>query len=197
MSGHGTRWLASLMSCLVAASCGGGGSSAAPDLLPDVAPHGGPVLAHVQLVPIFYSNDGDAAMLTSFSQWIVGSQWLKAVGADYGVDTGSVLKAVQRTDPAPAMIDDAGIVNLLYAGLADGTLPTPPGGPADALYMIWFPATTTITAGTDRSCEAFGGYHNSARRGGVELAYAVIAACHDFVDGLNTSRTARWWRRTS
>jgi hypothetical protein len=153
--------------------------------LPDLAPHGGPVLAHVQLVPIFYSNDADAAVLTGFSQWIVGSQWLKAVGADYGVDTGSVLKAVQRTDPAPATIDDAGIVNLLYAGLADGTLPTPPGGPADALYMLWFPASTIVTAGTDRSCEAFGGYHNSARRGGVELAYAVIAACPAFVDGLN------------
>lgn len=180
MGGPGSRWLQSLVSCLLIASCGG--SSSGPTLLPDVTDGGGPVMAHVQLVPIFYANDADTAMLTSFSQWIVGSQWLKTVGADYGVGTGSVPKVVQRPDAAPATIDDSGIVSLLYAGVADGSLPRPA---ADVLYMIYFPATTTITAGPDKSCEAFGGYHNSARRGGVELSYAVIAACTGFVDGLN------------
>lgn len=184
MSGPRSRWLQSLVSGLLIASCGG--SSSGPALLPDVADHGGPVMAHVQLVPIFYANDADATMLTSFSQWIVGSQWLTSVGAEYGVGTGSVPKVVQRADPAPAMIDDRDIIDLLYAGLADGSLPRPAGGLADVLYMIWFPATTTITAGSDRSCDAFGGYHNSVRRGGVELSYAVIAACIDpLVDGLN------------
>lgn len=184
MGGPGARWLQSVVSCLLIASCGGG-SSSGPALLPDVAGHGGPVMAHVQLVPIFYANDTDATLLTGFSQWIVGSQWLQAVGADYGVGTGSVPRVVQRTDAAPAMIDDGAIVDLLYAGLADGSLPRPASGLADVLYMIWFPATTTIVAGSDRSCDAFGGYHNSARRGGVELSYAVIAACSDFVSGLN------------
>ena len=134
-------------------------------------------MAHPQLVPIFYANDGDTATLTSFNQWIVASQWLQAAGADYGVGTGSVLEVVQRTDAAPAKIDDTQIVSQLYAGLADGTLPRPASGLADVLYMIYYPLQTTVTGPAGTSCVDFGGYHNSARRGGVELSYAVVAAC--------------------
>jgi hypothetical protein len=182
MGGPGLRWLLKLAPCLLIASCGG--SSSAPSLLPDIADHSGPVMAHVQLVPVFYMGDADTAALTSFSQWIVGSQWLKAVGADYGVGTGSALPAVQRPGPAPAMIDDVDIVKQLYSGLADGTLPKPAGALGDVLYMFFFPASTNITSGPQKSCTDFGGYHNSARQGGVELSYAVIAACSNFVDGL-------------
>jgi hypothetical protein len=165
------------------ASCGGG-SGSAPSLLPDVTDHGGPVMAHPQIVPIFYANDGDTATLTRFNQWIVTSQWLQTVGADYGVGTGSVLKVVQRTDAAPAMIDDTQIISLLYAGLADRSLPRPAGGLADVLYMIYFPMQTTVTWGPGTSCVDFGGYHKSARQGGVELSYAVVAACPGFFPGL-------------
>lgn len=185
MAGPGSRWLSTLVSCALLASCGGGGGGSSQPLLPEITDHGGPVMAHVQLVPIFYSDDPDIATLTSFSQWVVGSQWLKDVGADYGVSTGSVLQIVQRSDTAPAMIDDADIITLLYAGLADGSLPKPAGGLADVLYMIHFPATTTVTAGNSASCLDFGGYHASARRSGVELSYAVIAACPGFVPGLS------------
>jgi hypothetical protein len=162
----------------------GGGTGSAQSPLPDVTHHGGPVMAHMQLVPIFYSGDADATTLTSFSQWIVGSQWLQTTGADYGVGTGTVLQVVHRPDMAPAMIDDTDIIKLLYAGLSDGSLPKPAGGLADVLYMIFFPATTVVTTGSTKSCIDFGGYHNSARQGGVELSYAVIAACSGFVDGL-------------
>jgi hypothetical protein len=185
MGGTGSRWPLKFALCLLIAGCGGGGSGSTPSLLPDVVDHGGPVMAHMQLVPIFYTGDTDITALTSYSQWMVGSEWLKAVGADYGVGTGTVLQVVQRPGPAPATIDDTDIVKLLYSGLADGTLPKPAGGLADVLYMIYFPASTTITAGSEQSCDAFGGYHNSARQGGVELSYAVIAACTGFVDGLS------------
>ena len=52
-------------------------------------------MAHPQIVPMFYANDADTATLTSFSQWIVTSQWLQTVGADYGVGTGSVLNRIR------------------------------------------------------------------------------------------------------
>jgi hypothetical protein len=173
--------------CVLIASCGGGdggGSGSAPSLLPDVTDQGGLVMAHPQIVPIFYANDADAATLTSFNQWIVTSQWLQTVGADYGVGTGSVLKVVRRTDTAPAMIDDTQIISLLYAGLADGSLPKPVGALADVLYMIYFPMQTTVTLGSARSCVDFGGYHKSARQSGVELLYAVNAACRKILPTL-------------
>jgi hypothetical protein len=100
------------------------------------------------------------------------------VGADYGVGQGSVLGAVKRPDPAPDTITDVQIVDIIFSGLADGTLPRPADGNlGNVLYMLWFSAHTVVTAGSQRSCVDFAGYHNSARRNGVEVVYAVIAQC--------------------
>jgi hypothetical protein len=62
--------------------CGGDPDSSP---LPLVSSRGGPHMEHPQLVPIFFADDADATTLTQFSQWIVQSTWLTAVGADYGV----------------------------------------------------------------------------------------------------------------
>jgi hypothetical protein len=142
-------------------------------------------MAQPQLVPMFFSDDPDVATLTSYSQWIVTSTWLQEVGADYGVGTGSVLGVVHKAELAPNAITDTEIVNLLFQGLADGSLPQPAGGSlGDVLYVVYFPLHTVVTAQHDRSCVDFGGYHSSARRSGVELAYAVIPTCPGFHRGL-------------
>jgi hypothetical protein len=181
MGGSGLRSVVVFVGCAVIASCGdsGSGSSLPPVSLPQVSSGGGPVMAHPRLVPVFFADDAaaDVATLTSFSQWIVSSQWLAAVGAEYGVGSGAVLGAVYLPQRAPDLIDDKAIADLVYSGLSDGTLPQPAGGLADVLYMLYFPAHTMITAGSSKSCVDFGGYHSAARRGGVELSYAVIAAC--------------------
>jgi len=152
--------------------------------LPEVSNVGGPRMAHPQLVPVLFGDDPDAAALASYSRWIVGSTWLLEAGADYGVGAGAVLGVVQRTDPAPSAITDAAIVDLVFHGLADGSLPQPPGGLGDALYMIHLPAHTVVTAAAARSCVDFAGYHGSARRDGVELAYAVVPTCPNLHGGL-------------
>jgi hypothetical protein len=161
------------------ASCGGMDSP-----LPEVAFRGGAVMAHPALVPIFFADDPDVDALTRFSRWIVSSKWLATVGAEYGVGLGSVLGTVQRSDAAPSSITDRQIIDLVFAGLADGSLPkVPKGDLRSALYMLQLPQQTTVTAGSAMSCVDFGGYHASARRNGVEVAYAVIATCPGFVDG--------------
>jgi hypothetical protein len=180
MGGFGLRRLQSIALCIAIAGCGGGSSSP----LPELSHRGGPVMAHPALVPILFAGDPDADALTQFSQWIVGSRWLTAVGSEYGVGSGSVLGVVRRSDAAPTAITDAQIVDLVFAGLADGSLPRPAGGDLrDALYMLQFPRQTVISAGSSMSCIDFGGYHASARRNGLEVAYAVIATCPGFVDG--------------
>ena len=170
MSGFGMRSLIALAAGALVVGCGD--SSHSP--LPEIASLGGPQLEHPKLVPIFFAGDDQAARLTQFSQWIVTSNWLDQVGSEYGVGPGTMPGAVQRTDAAPATITDDQIVDLVYAGLGDHTLPAPA---ADTLYMVFFPSTTTITAGSELSCVDFGGYHSSARRNDIELAYAVIASC--------------------
>ena len=158
---------------LTTIGCEGAADTPVPRL-PQLIDVGGPKLAHPQLVPIFYADYSDIDSVTQFSEWIVTSSWLDAVGAEYGVGAGSVLGVVRKPEPSPDTIDDTGIVDMLYQGLADGTVPKPT---ADTLYMIYFTSHTTVTAGSARSCNDFFGYHSSARRDGVELAYAVITAC--------------------
>jgi hypothetical protein len=157
------------------AACGGD-SERSP--LPQVTTFGGPIMAHPQLVPIFYNDDPDATTLTSFSRWVVTSDWLAEVGAEYGVGSGSVLGTVQLPMPAPGLITDAEIVDMVFQGVASGSLPRPADGNlGDVLYVLHLPVQTVETAGSSSSCVDFGGYHNSARRNGVELSYAVIATC--------------------
>lgn len=165
---------------LIAGEIVGCSDSAAPSQspLPQIADLGGPVMRHPQLVPVFFSDDLDAAVLTRFSGWIVESSWLAAVGAEYGVGSGSVLGVVRRPEPAPDTMTDDDIVALLFGGLTDGSFPKPAGGDlGDVLYMFHIPAHTVVVAGRERSCSDFLGYHNARRVNGVEVAYAVVATC--------------------
>jgi len=167
----------------VCAACGG---DAERFPLPQLTSFGGPIMAHPQLVPIFFNDDPDAATLMSFSRWIVTSDWLAEVGTEYGVGTGSVLGAVQLPMPAPPSITDAQVVDLVFQGVTTGSLPRPADGNlGDVLYVLLLPAQTAEIAGSSSSCVDFGGYHSAARRHGVELSYAIIATCLD--NGLQLS----------
>lgn len=170
-----------IMVCVTAcvslcAACGDSGPDRPP--LPQVTSFGGPIMAHPQVVPIFYSDDPDASTLMSFSRWVVTSDWLADVGTEYGVGPGSVLGTVQLPMPAPASLTDAQVVDLVFQGIAAGSLPKPADGNlGNVLYVLHLPAQTTETAGNESSCVDFGGYHSAARRNGVELSYAVIVTC--------------------
>lgn len=109
--------------------------------------------------------------------WLLQSSWLQQVGGEYGIGAGSVSAVVQRPDLAPEAIDDREIVDLLFAGIADGSIPSPT---AATLYMFYFGTQTAVTAGSSKGCEDFLGYHDAARRLGVEVAYAVILDCPDY-----------------
>ena len=167
----------SIVACLsLFVACGG--SDHSPPPLPQITTFGGPIMAHPQLVPIFFPGDPDISTLTSFSQWIVTSNWFGEVGAEYGIGAGSVLGTVQLPMPAPSSITDAEIVDMMFQGVTSGSWPKPADGNfGDVLYVVHVPAQTTETSGTATSCVDYGGYHSSARRNGVELSYAVIATC--------------------
>lgn len=166
--------------------CGGADGLDRPPL-PQVTTFGGPIMAHPQLVPIFFSDDPDITTLTSFSRWIVTSDWLADAGAEYGVGAGSVLGTVQLGTPAPTAITDAQVVDLVFEGVTTASFPKPADGNlGDVLYVLHLPVQTVETSGTATSCVDFGGYHNSARRNGVELSYTVIATCSGTRLGLSS-----------
>ena len=161
-----------------------------------VAPHepflqvdnqGGRTLPHPAVVTITYEGDVRRAALESFASWIVGSDWLTAVGAEYGIGAGTAAGSAVLPGPAPADISDAEIQQLLANGVVDGSIPTPPSGLENALFMIYFPAETTVhldsvgTCGEPPSeilsCVVFDAYHGEAHTRGLDFAYAVMPDC--------------------
>jgi hypothetical protein len=176
---HGS---ATLMFLLLVAGCGGDNEQ---PRLPTISDLGGPRMTHPQLVLIFYGDDPDVDAMTRHSEWLVASSWLDEVGSEYGIGTGSLLAVVHRTEPAPAQISNAEILDMLFQDLASGTLPAPPAdGPGDVLYIVNVPSQTVVAMPGGTSCNEFGGYHASARRNGAEIAYAVVAACPELIADL-------------
>jgi hypothetical protein len=201
------RWTLALTA--VTAACGGG-SGGTPDTVPVIdafptAPHtaypqlpdlGGPRLAQPQLITVTFATDTRVATLESFAQWIVGSSWITTVGAEYGVAHGAVAGVAHRIDTPLATMTSGDIEAYLAAGVMDGSIPQPaaPATLADALYIIYYPSTTAITATfvngiMKRSCSDFGGYHGEVHQGALNFAYAVIPDCGGRVLGLTVDET--------
>ena len=166
-----------------------------PDLTPrtpEVAPLStGPVLRAVQLVTVTYSGYLYQGDVEAFGDWVVGSDWYKQVGADYGVGPGTHLAKVKLPDAAPNGVFDRDVQSAIRALVAAGTLPAPPQGQqSQLLYMMYYPAATAITQ-RDGSvlCTQFAGYHGSLSfPGGAHATYAVIGDCQGGgIDGLTVT----------
>jgi hypothetical protein len=146
--------------------------------LPQVANNGGfGTLAVPNLVTISYQNY--PYDVKSYGDWMLSSQWLATVGADYGVSNGGthVADAV-ISGSAPASVTDSDIRDLLVGWVDAGGIPAPD---SKTIYLVYFPDTTTITAIGGTSCQygGFGGYHDMfiPDSGTDALIYGVIASC--------------------
>jgi hypothetical protein len=145
---------------------------------------GGPRLQHPALVTITFAGDTRHTDFEQYAQWLVGSSWLTTVGGEYGIGAGTVGGAVQVTDSAPTTpITSADVETYLATGIENGTIPTPAGGFANALFLIYYPTTADITttfAGgvTAQSCTDWGAYHGEAHQMGLDFSYAVMADCN-------------------
>ncbi len=151
---------------------------------PSLPNNGGPTLSHVKLVTITYSDDPNAASDATMMQYIVGSDWLTQTGADYGIGTGMIVQNVVIPTPAPDTITSTELETDIVREINAGTVPSPSDGNfANYLYMVFYPAHTTITEtvpGYPRpmtSCRSYGGYHDAVDMGAYHFAYAVIPDC--------------------
>jgi len=177
--------------------------------LPIIPDHGGPVMAHPLLVSVTYANDPQRAFVEQLDSYLVTSPWLAQVGPEYGVGLGTHV-AVELPGSAPTTIDDVGIQALVESLVATGTAPDSDAGlsaremrslvPIDAgpgawdgggdsgppvrmpqiIYMMFFPATTTLTVNGSPICDVSGGgYHGQTALSshGQAFAYGVITQC--------------------
>ncbi len=141
---------------------------------PMVPDQGGPKLAHLHLVTVLQAGDSQAAKLQSYGDWIVGSPWLTAVGAEYGVGSGTH-ELITLPGPAPTDVSSATIPDDIAASIAALELPaTTP----DTLYMMVYPQGATIDGTACPPQSPFGlGYHGEADSAAGHLTYAVVQSC--------------------
>jgi hypothetical protein len=148
---------------------------------PQATDAGGPVLAIPQLVTVTFPGDSAAAHAQAFGAWIAASDWIAAIGKDYGVGPGTQIAQPVLASAAPATLSDQAIQQLLSQSIADGALPAPT---PNTLYVLYLPASTTATSFTGGpDCGAglghiIGGYHwEATTSGGTPFPYAVIPSC--------------------
>ena len=161
--------------------------------LPQLKYQGGPLLLTPKIVTVTFDGDANASALETFDDAIVGSAWWTEVtaafcnGAGACIGPGSSGGHVELTTaPAMSYTDStsggpSSLQLFVSQEVASGAFPAPD---ANTLYVIYFPASTTITLGeggdeSGTSCEQFGGYHNSlvATPGAARTAYVVIPEC--------------------
>ena len=141
---------------------------------------GGPLLTAVEVVTAFWGvawNEATAQAtvqaLNSFFQFVVASPYLDQL-AEYGtpqvkIGRGRYAGTARVTDTAPsASATDSAIQQMLEAAVARKSLPAPT---ANTVYFAFLPPGVTVVAGSERSCQAFCGYHDRSAGG---LYYAVV-----------------------
>jgi hypothetical protein len=178
-------------------SGGGGGEGQPSDTypafqlpVPTVITYGGPVLASPKIVPVFFTND-DATTVTAlkdFTNQIGGTHYWAATTSEYGVGPAVGATTVDLMEAAPSTIDDSDIETWLAGKLESGD-PLWPAADENTVYVLYYPAGTTITLQGSTSCQTFGGYHANitldAAHGSNDVAYAVVPRCANFA-GMNT-----------
>ncbi len=132
----------------------------------------GPILTAPDLVTITWSDYPLADEVHAFGNWIVGSDWLAAVGKDYGVGFGTNVD-VRLPSPAPTMLYDSDLQKQIVAWQADGTVP--PAG-INTIYMVYLnPGMQFSDVYGQTACVDYGAFH--AEGGQPFFAYAPIGTC--------------------
>ncbi len=141
---------------------------------------GGPLLSAVQVVTVFWgaawneaTADATAQSLNAFFQFVVTSPYVDQLG-EYStpqqkIGSGRYVGTARVTESAPgASATDSAVQEMLQGEVARNALPAPT---ANTVYFAFLPPGVTVVAGSERSCQAFCGYHDRSAGG---LYYAVV-----------------------
>ncbi|MBZ5639363.1 MAG: hypothetical protein LAO51_11510 [Acidobacteriia bacterium] len=155
----------------------------------DLVYFGGPVLSGVEVLQVIWGSgtylDGVAnggtttsTRLGDFYHAVTLSPYLDWL-CEYDTHTqaigrggfGGTIKITPSAANGGSTVTDDQIQSELVAQIGAGALPFPG---ANTLYMIDFPAGTTILLGSSRSCVDFCGYHGTGSVDGQFFYYAVL-----------------------
>ncbi len=152
--------------------------------MPQLTNMGGPILNNPKLIAVTFPNDDLQKQIEDFTTKIGSSSYFSAVTAEYGISGATAGTPIHLTEMAPASIDDSAIATWIQ-GKIDGTTPAWNKPDANTLYLLFYPAATTITMGGGTSCQDFGGYHiETTLTDGSTVVYAVIPRCAPYNVGV-------------
>jgi hypothetical protein len=187
--------------------------------MPQMRNLGGPVLATPRIVTVTFAGDAKRDDERAFDDGLPSTSWWAAVTRGWGIGTPAPGKHAELPDTVSGKtLDDRKDLQPMIAGwIASGALPAPDAG---TVYVLFFPASTTITEPFGTSCaqdKGFYGYHDALSLaladggatllpdgGGTNVAYAVIASCgvpfapvvsHEIIEALtdpHPSGTRTW-----
>ena len=133
---------------------------------------GGPLLTAVEVVTVFWGATSNEA-LNAFFKFVVSGPYVDQLG-EYStpqqkIGRGRYAGTARVTNPAPGTsVTDNAVQQMLEGEVARKSLPAPT---ANTLYFTFLPPGVTVEAGSERSCQAFCGYHDRSVGG---LYYAVV-----------------------
>ncbi len=157
---------------------------AAHTLPPPIPLNGGGVLSDPSIVVVTFAGDPMADSVEAYGDWIVGSQWLGAVGGEYGVGSARMLAKVRLTTSAPTFASTAAF-SAYVASMVGVALPAPPS--ASTLYVVVLPGGASFTdSAIGVLCNDFTGYHDAGPQ--REYTFAVIGDCPKHVAGLTDTQ---------
>jgi hypothetical protein len=174
-------------------SCGSSGSSQpfqtaphpsyAGGLVPD---QGGPVLPAMRLVTVSFAGYEHESDVQAFGSWLPTSDWLTTAGAEYGVGAGVDAGHVVLAETAPVEVTLPDVGAFLAERIRNGTLPSSTSIESDYLYVLYYPASTSVhITASDAGCAAAGGFHASYVQGGLDFVFAAIPDnCWSIAPGL-------------
>jgi hypothetical protein len=166
--------------------------TAAHGMFPQVPDHGGHVLTSPQLITVTFAGYEYEQEMQAYGDFIVASQWLTTVGADYGVGAGAHLAKVVLQDPLPTTaVSDSDVAGFLLQKVAQGTLPAPPDRASNYVYVIYYPRTVTLLLQGQKSCQAFAGFHDEASNEMFQLAYVALPTCTTQFSSLSDAQSTQ------
>ena len=143
--------------------------------------HGGPVLAQVEVEPVFYgpywnsaAGQQQASDLDKFLTFLTNSSYMDMLN-EYGVGRGLLVDhgLVAGAASSAASVDDTTLQQAIASAISNGSL-QPPN--ANRLYVVFTAPNVDVTQGGQDSIHNFYGYHDFfSGPGGQTVYYALIA----------------------
>jgi hypothetical protein len=179
-------------------------------MLTDLGGH--KVISDMKLVTITFVGNTLRDQLRKFGDDVIAGPWWSAVSRGFGIHPGKggVYAELENTLAGKTLDDVKDLQPWIAQMVAAKKLPEPD---ANTLFAIYFPSSTRISLDGSQSCQAFAGYHQSAKvtlanGSTVDVPYAVMPDCgggfvslqetasHEFIEAATdpfVSSTPTWY----